>query len=173
MHRIQSGTLGIVGLVLLFGSGLSWAGPPDPTPSDALGNTAGGTYALYNNTGYYNTAFGLGALFSNTYAVGNTASGFYALFSNNGDGNTASGFAALVYNTTGGDNTASGLGALYSNTTGGSNTASGFEALYSKRHLKCGARFISAFPFSNRPSKLWPQRHRASRYPGPMGSLRG
>ena len=35
------------------------AGPPNPTPSDDAGNTAGGTGALINNTeGLANTAFG-------------------------------------------------------------------------------------------------------------------
>jgi hypothetical protein len=64
MHYIQSRTLGIAGLVLLLGSGASWAGPPNPTASDAAGQTAGGSYALYNGGGEANTAFGEDALFS-------------------------------------------------------------------------------------------------------------
>jgi hypothetical protein len=83
MHRMQISTLGVVGLVLLLGSDLSWAGSPgpeDPTPSDALGNTAGGTGALSNNnTGLYNTAFGEGALLNNTTGNYNAASGINAL----------------------------------------------------------------------------------------------
>ena len=37
-------------------------GPPNPTQSDDQGNTAGGTDALINNEGAYNTAFGQVAL---------------------------------------------------------------------------------------------------------------
>jgi trimeric autotransporter adhesin len=126
-------TFGIVGLALLLGSGPSWAGPPNPTPSDALGNTAGGTAALSHNTsGQYNTGFGQGALFSNTAGAGNTAIGLNALILNTtGSYNTASGTSALLSNTTGVDNTASGVNALYSNTTGAGNTASGSGALVS------------------------------------------
>ena len=62
--------LTIAGLVLLLGGAtLSWGGPPNPTVSDAAGNTAGGTDALRNVTpvdpildGSNNTAFGRGAL---------------------------------------------------------------------------------------------------------------
>jgi trimeric autotransporter adhesin len=126
-------TFGIVGLALLLGGGPSWAGPPNPTPSDALGNTAGGTAALSHNTsGQYNTGFGQGALFSNTTGGGNTAFGVVALVSNTtGVDNTASGVNALYSNTTGGGNTAFGSAALVGNTTGGGNTAFGFEALLS------------------------------------------
>jgi FAD binding domain len=49
----KGATLGIAGLVLLLGSGSSWAGPPNPTGSDANGNTAGGADALVINTGSY------------------------------------------------------------------------------------------------------------------------
>jgi hypothetical protein len=112
--------------------------PPDPTPSDADGNTAAGTNALRNvvtNTqypGFDNTAIGASALKSNTNGGGNTASGANALYSNTtGDNNTASGASALGTNTTGGDNTASGAYALFLNTTGTFNTASGSDALHS------------------------------------------
>src|SRR5215470_12696597 len=99
-----SRTAGAVRLVLLLGSGPVWAGPPDPTASDALANTAGGSNALFRNTtGDGNTAFGYDALYSNT----------------TGGGNAACGFNALLRNTTGDNNTASGGNALYSNTTGG------------------------------------------------------
>jgi hypothetical protein len=144
----KGSTVAIAGLVLLLGSGLAWAGPPNPTPSDALGNTAGGTDALSANTtgaantafgddallnnteGNYNTASGNQALFSNTTGVANTASGFGSLFSNTGNYNTASGVYALYFNT-GDDNTASGVLALFLNTDGHNNTASGFQALAS------------------------------------------
>ena len=59
-------------------------GPPNPTPSDSAGNTAGGSGTLFNNTGSANTAFGLDALTSN--------SGYL---------NTATGADALARNTTG------------------------------------------------------------------------
>jgi hypothetical protein len=137
-----------VSLVLLLGSGQSWAGPPNPTPSDALGNTAGGTGALsittgnlstafgysalfYNTTGAFNTATGDFALNDNTTGTYNTASGYVALYSNvTGQSNTADGVAALLSNITGDENTASGDHALTGNTAGLGNTASGYEALY-------------------------------------------
>lgn len=111
----HSGTLGIAGLVLLLGGELSWAGgPPNPTSSDPMGNTAGGSFALFNNTtGINNTAFGETALPSN----------------NTGAFNTAAGALALYFNTTGGSNTAFGAGALLGNTKGQSNTATGYLAL--------------------------------------------
>src|SRR5262249_60680722 len=66
MHHRLSRTLTIIGLMVLLGGGLSWASPPNPTPSDAQGNTAGGTNALQNNTRTNNTALGDNALPSNT-----------------------------------------------------------------------------------------------------------
>jgi hypothetical protein len=125
----------VLSCVLLAVSPAS-AGLPNPTPSDAAGNTAGGTDALINNVpgnfgaGTNNTAFGDSALLSNTAGKENTALGFSALTSNTtGWANTASGFGALLSNTTGHFNTASGFYALGSNTTGDHNTASGFRAL--------------------------------------------
>jgi trimeric autotransporter adhesin len=128
-----SRTAGAVCLVLLLGSGPVWAGPPDPTASDALANTAGGSNALGSNTtGGGNTAFGFDALYSNTTGDANTAFGYGALVTNTtGGGNTAFGVEALLSNATGPYNTASGLNALHSNTTGGLNTASGSGALFS------------------------------------------
>src|ERR1700730_121816 len=83
----KSGALGMAGLVLLLGGGLSWAAPPNPTLSDDFENTAGGTGALRSNlgsdiSGYANTGFGFQALYSNTEGVTNTAFGNDALFSN-------------------------------------------------------------------------------------------
>src|SRR6516225_5603629 len=81
--RFRSGTLGIAGGVLLLGSGLSWAGPPNPTPSDNMGNTAGGGGALFiNTTGKANTAFGNAALGINAKGSDNTAIGRNAGLSN-------------------------------------------------------------------------------------------
>jgi hypothetical protein len=126
----KSGTLGIAGLVLLLGSGPSWAGPPNPTGSDANGNTAGGADALAVNTGFNNTGFGYEALGKNTTGSYNTASGLFALPNNTtGNFNTANGQNALYSNTEGDVNTASGVNALYYNTTGRYNTASGVNAL--------------------------------------------
>jgi Chaperone of endosialidase len=124
-------TLGIVGLVLLFCSGMSWAGgPPNPTPSDKNDNTAGGSGALNNNTaGGNNTANGKLALGSNTTGSYNTASGVQALWGNaTGDFNTAVGWQALVGNGTGTGNTSVGFQALQQNTTGSNNTAIGLYA---------------------------------------------
>ena len=104
MRRRQGLALGIVGLVLLLGGERSWADPPtNPTRSDSLGNTRGGTGVLSSNTtGPDNTGFGDGALSSNTTGSGNAAYGFQALFSNTtGSYNTASGLFALIDNTTG------------------------------------------------------------------------
>jgi hypothetical protein len=65
------------------------------------------------------TAFGTGALQSNTTGADNSAFGFDALFaSTTGLDNSASGFLALKNNTTGGFNTAIGDEALSSNTIG-------------------------------------------------------
>ena len=64
MNRITR-LVPIAGLVLMLRITLSWGGPPNPTPSDGNGNTAGGTNALVNVTidGGLNTAFGSVALF--------------------------------------------------------------------------------------------------------------
>ncbi len=122
---------------------------PPPDGGYPGGNTAEGDDALFNlsKNGYYNTAIGFHALFSNTdgccnTAVGNdalahdtegrlnTATGYQAMHANTtGEANTATGRSALASNTTGDDNTADGAFALSSNTTGESNTAIGFDAL--------------------------------------------
>jgi hypothetical protein len=116
MHRRQTLTLGIVGVMLVLGAERSWAGPPDPTPSDSLFNTAGGTGALSNIT--------------NGSAEANTAFGYVALSSNTwGSNNTAFGERALKSNLTGYANTALGLDALGSNNYGKYNTAVGAWAL--------------------------------------------
>jgi len=76
MHRVAR-------LVLMLGVGLSWGQVPNPTMSDAQGNTAGGTGALGNvTTGIHNTAFGDAVLFANITGFANTASGFQALSGN-------------------------------------------------------------------------------------------
>ena len=40
--------IAIASVLATVGAGVSWAGPPNPTASDAIGNTAGGTSALFD-----------------------------------------------------------------------------------------------------------------------------
>ena len=103
----------------------------DPTKEQASENSAFGAGALLSNTtGIRNTANGAFALLSNTTGFGNTANGSSALYSNTiGSINTATGFGALLFNTIGSANTATGRDALYSNTSGTSNTAFGLATL--------------------------------------------
>jgi len=105
---------------------------PPPDGGYDRENTAEGTDALFSLTtlGFFNTATGFEALFSNTTGSANTATGLQALFFNTGGNhNTADGLEALFSNTTGSANTADGLDALFSNTTGSFNTADGHTAL--------------------------------------------
>jgi hypothetical protein len=126
----------IASVIMLLTNTPSWGQPVcvapgcNPTVSDNVGNTAGGTGALGSVTGAHNTAFGFVALGSNTTGDSNTAVGINALAGNEtGSDNTAIGNAALVSNSIGNANTAFGGGALASNTIGVSNTASGLSAL--------------------------------------------
>ena len=96
--------------------------------SDTTGqfNTAIGAGTLLSNTADGNTANGTFALFNNTTGLANMASGFLALFNNTiGSNNTADGEAALQNSSTGSHNTAVGDGALRSLTAGSENTALG------------------------------------------------
>jgi hypothetical protein len=103
----------------------------DPTKEQASENSAFGAGALLSNTtGIRNTANGAFALLSSTTGFGNTANGSSALYSNTiGGANTATGFGALLFNTEGSNNTATGRDTLYSNTIGINNTAIGLAAL--------------------------------------------
>jgi|HubBroStandDraft_4_1064222.scaffolds.fasta_scaffold01166_12 hypothetical protein len=88
------------------------------------------------NSGTWNTASGINALFKNTTGFENTASGSYALFNNStGYANTASGYNALTFNTTGEDNTGvgdyAGSTADASALTGKNNTALGTGTQFS------------------------------------------
>ena len=75
-----------------------------------------------------NTAYGTGALASNTTGRYNTASGYFALYKNTtGYGNTASGYGAL-HNSTGSRNTAVGASAGASNGPGNNNVFIGYMA---------------------------------------------
>lgn len=133
MNRISSRTFVVVCLLLVLGRP-AHGGPVNPTPSDAYGNTAGGSNALLNTVvpGQMNTAFGYYALFSSSTGAGNTAAGANALFLNDtGNANTATGVSALNSNKTGSNNTAAGAYALCNNSSGSQNTADGFSALSS------------------------------------------
>jgi trimeric autotransporter adhesin len=125
--------------------------PPNPTPSDGLGNTGDGSSALSNNTtGGYNTAFGDRALLNNTGGNYNTSVGAFALFSNTtGSGNTATGYRTLLNNDTGSGNTVSGFNALVTNSSGGYNTTTGAFALYSNTTGSYNAAFGTAALESN------------------------
>jgi len=81
-------------------------------------NTGFGYQTLNSLGGWFTSAFGYQALFSNT----------------NGTGNTATGCKALYANTDGYNNTASGSGTLGSNTTASKNTAIGAMALSSQSY---------------------------------------
>ena len=101
---------------------------PKPTRAQT-DNTAYGTGALASDSsGPWNSAFGFDALHDNQTGIGNTASGYLALYSSTGNNNTATGAKAL-YSNTGNWNTANGYGALYINTSGAGNTADGYKAL--------------------------------------------
>jgi hypothetical protein len=98
------------------------AGYPAPmtnnTASDACGDTADGTQALFNNSR------------CNAYNNSNAAFAYNALTSNiDSYQNTADGASALFSNTWGGANFANAVNALYSDTTGTNNTAAGYSAL--------------------------------------------
>ncbi|MBN1782602.1 tail fiber domain-containing protein [bacterium] len=80
--------------------------------------------------GIYNTAIGIGALYSHTIGYGNTATGYYALYDNTiGENNTAIGDKALQNNISGNRNVAVGVVSMSANTSGGFNTATGNESL--------------------------------------------
>ena len=106
-------------------------------------NTAFGNGALVSNTpdgggplgsnGTYNVALGTGAMGVNTTGYSNLAIGAYALYYNNGTYNVAIGGSALQSNTTGSQNMAIGGYSLLYNTTGIKNTAVGTSALQNSR----------------------------------------
>jgi len=137
MNRCWGNAVVLAGLILMLGGAPSWGAPPNNDVSDAAGNTAGGTGALFSNTqGFANTANGYLTLYANTTGSYNTASGAYALDANTtGSNNTAIGTLALSHNTTGGGNTAIGTFALSNNTTGNLNTAIGYGADVSAGNL--------------------------------------
>jgi len=118
---------------------------PPPDGGYDRENTAEGTDALFSLTtlGFFNTATGFEALFSNTTGSANTATGLQALFFNTGGNhNTADGLTALRQNTTGEGNTANGFRALVRNTTGNGNIALGHNA---GENLTTGSNNIDIF----------------------------
>lgn len=92
------------------------------------GNAFGGDNSGANNTGNFNTGFGVNSLMSNT-AHSNSAFGFRTLMINQGGYNCAFGNDALMANTTGSLNCALGTRALQGNTTGESNVAIGHRSM--------------------------------------------
>lgn len=120
--------------VLAVISGPAWGQqPPDSVTSDANGNTAMGSHAMFFNSNSGgsggNTAAGLNALEHNGSGQFNTGVGWTALQDNTGSENTGLGAQALGLNTTGVGNTGMGAGALYYNLTGSDNTAIGVQTL--------------------------------------------
>ena len=104
-----------------------------PSPTLKLSGivTALGFNALASNTGSYNSAFGVQALYTNIDGAADAAFGFKALYANSsGECNSAFGFMALYNNTIGSKNSAFGDEALYTNISGSYNSAFGFMALY-------------------------------------------
>jgi len=92
------------------------------------GNAFGGDDSGANNTGNFNTGFGVNSLMSNTNHS-NSAFGFRTLMINQGGYNCAFGNDALMANTTGSLNCALGTRALQGNTTGESNVAIGHRSM--------------------------------------------
>src|SRR5207248_6204968 len=71
---------------------------PDPGSIGGAFNTADGTNALVNVTGFANAAFGWSSLLFDTTASFNTGAGAGTLLFNNADANTGVGAAALLFN---------------------------------------------------------------------------
>jgi hypothetical protein len=94
-------------------------------------NSAFGYGALMSNTtGQHNVAMGYASMINNIDGIYNTCVGNSTLYNNtNGSINTAVGFGALANNTIANYNTAIGAGALLSNTTGSNNTSVGSNTL--------------------------------------------
>jgi trimeric autotransporter adhesin len=115
-----------VGDSALYNNGIGAA-----AATEATGNTAIGSKALFTNTkGFYNTAVGLQTLYSNTKGTHNTAIGVQSLYyDTSGSYNSSMGYQSLTNNTNGNNNTASGFQSLLSNTTGANNTATGASSL--------------------------------------------
>lgn len=95
-----------------------------------FGNGGGSLSHISGVDGFYNTAIGVNALYSNTTGNQNVAQGYGSLYSNlDGNRNIGQGFGSLYNNTSGYDNLAQGNNALFYNTTGNKNVAQGTFAL--------------------------------------------
>jgi hypothetical protein len=134
MKAVTSFTLNLAAVVLIVIASATIAAAGAATDTCAgLGATIGGTcMPLTNATSLnnLNSAFGGGALGSNTVGILNTASGADALENNTtGILNTGTGVSALEFNTVGAHNTAIGVSALVYNSAGADNTATGLSAL--------------------------------------------
>lgn len=98
---------------------------------DALSTSFMGKFALANNTGQANNAFGSFALINNRNGSGNNAFGGNALSANeNGSNNTAVGANASSASSGGSNNTAVGSNALRNNVLSSNNTAVGFQSAF-------------------------------------------
>ena len=106
--------------------GATYYGVGAGNTSKVSNSTGVGYRALYNSTGYFNTALGYYALYYNTTGYNNTAVGSNAISANTtGYENTALGQSALYRNTEGSTNIAMGQSALAANTVGNNNIAIG------------------------------------------------
>ena len=123
-----------------FATGTTGLGFQALNANTGVYNTAFGLQALWSNgTGGYNTAIGFRTLAFNTFSSRNTAVGYEALYSQSfstvgSTDNVAVGYEALWANQptatgNGNSNVAIGDFALNMNTTGANNTATGTEAL--------------------------------------------
>ena len=128
--NLADGSLGAAGLTLNSTGGRLYS--QQKMGEANTDTTLFGYFALHINAGFYNSAFGNNALYSNTTGNNNNAFGYTALYSNaTGSNNNAFGYSALYPNTTGSYNSAFGNYALQANTTGGSNNAFGNNDLHS------------------------------------------
>lgn len=129
--EISKGNASIAAAVAICFATCAYAAPPpNPTPSDANFNTAGGTDAQQSLTsGGTNTAFGAYSLSGNTTGNNNTAYGYLALNYATSEGNTAIGASAMGYSVGGDYNTTVGENSLMVLSSGDSNVAVGRTAL--------------------------------------------
>ena len=97
--------------------------------TDAIENTAIGSFALQFTNTSRQTAVGYAALKANTSGLNNTGIGFKSLtLATTGRDNTALGFHSSLLNVNGNNNTSLGSQAAYSNINGSGNTSVGKHA---------------------------------------------
>jgi hypothetical protein len=128
--------LALVGVWLGVAQNTARAGGPN--------DTAYGTGALFSDTtGDFNTAFGEYSLYYNLTSVHNTAVGYASLGYTTGQYNTGTGSQSLYLNTLGQECSAFGAFALYHNTTAGQNSAVGAWALFNQSFSNSSAAWSS------------------------------